>query len=303
MGYFEIASEQHGLATRQQAIDNGLSDKRVAALCRTGALERVHPGIVRVAGAPRTWQQRVQLALLAAGDRAAVSHATAAVLFGLEGFARSRIEVSVPRGSCPRDVPATVHRPMRLEVVHVGGFPSTPIERTLLDVSARLGFEKLLRTTDEALRRRLTTVGKLRTFVAHDRRGDAGARVLRNVMAEIGPDDARRDSGLEDAFVAVLRDSPVPRLVSQFAVHAGRRKIGTVDFALPEACIAVELSHDTYHTGLRKDRDAELANRLALAGWLLLTFTDRQVRGRPKWIRDQLESAVLRRAPDLLRSR
>ena len=88
-----MAVVQHGLITRAQAVAEGMSgagcDRRVA----TGAWERMHRGVFRLAGAPRTWEQSLVAVCLAIPSSTA-SHRAAAALWALPGIDR-RLEVTV----------------------------------------------------------------------------------------------------------------------------------------------------------------------------------------------------------------
>src|SRR5688572_12591819 len=104
-----IGRTQHGLVTRRQAEGAGLASATLQRWVDGNRLEPVHSGVYRLAGAPRTWEQAVLAAVLAAGPGAAASHRTAGVLWGLLDDDDS-VEVSVP---WPRNsiIPGvTVHR-------------------------------------------------------------------------------------------------------------------------------------------------------------------------------------------------
>src|SRR3954470_15289693 len=96
-----FARRQHGLVTRAQVLGVS-SDRELRTWLSHGELERVVPTVYRVGGAPVTWRQKVLAAVLAAGPGAIASHATAAALWMLSGFAPKKIEITVPHGGSHR---------------------------------------------------------------------------------------------------------------------------------------------------------------------------------------------------------
>src|SRR4051812_5749172 len=67
-----IARRQHGLVTTAQSLSHLTGDQGRYRL-HTGRLERVHPGVYRIAGAPEGWEPSVMAAVMAAGDGAVAS--------------------------------------------------------------------------------------------------------------------------------------------------------------------------------------------------------------------------------------
>jgi hypothetical protein len=96
---------------------------------------------------------------------AAVSHRAAAALWELEGFLAGPVELSTTGG---RKAPAdwiTLHRTSRLErayVTVVGVLPVTTPTRTLSDLCGVLGRDDVEPALDDALRRGLTSLPRLR---------------------------------------------------------------------------------------------------------------------------------------------
>ncbi len=73
-----LAARQHALVTLGQVEALGFPRHYVDARVLRGALRRVKPGVFAVSGAPRTWEQSVLAAVLAAGPEAVASHTTRA---------------------------------------------------------------------------------------------------------------------------------------------------------------------------------------------------------------------------------
>jgi hypothetical protein len=93
----DLARRQHGLVTRRQAAEAGISAGMIRRRLQT---DRWHPfggDVFLVTADTATWHTRVMAACLATNGIA--SHHTAARLHGLGGFYEQPVEVSVGRYS------------------------------------------------------------------------------------------------------------------------------------------------------------------------------------------------------------
>ncbi len=99
-----LAERQHGLVTIGQARAAGLTRSAILHRLASGRWEPVGVGVYRLAGTPRTWEQRLNALVLASGPSAAASHRSAAALLAIPGFSRSgAVEVVTPRPRRHRD--------------------------------------------------------------------------------------------------------------------------------------------------------------------------------------------------------
>jgi len=159
----ELAANQHGLVTRQQALLHGLGLHQLQRRLDGGRWVRTGRGVYRLAGAPVTWKQQALAACLAAADGAVVSHLTAAAVLDL-GLPPPPIpHLTVPMTRSHRVTGAIGHR-ARLgptEATSYDGVPTTSPGRTLIDCAALLGPNQLRRIVDEAFHRRLVTVAAI----------------------------------------------------------------------------------------------------------------------------------------------
>src|SRR5262245_10797500 len=80
------------------AAKEGVSRKQLATLRSHGAIEPLFFDTYRLTEAPRTHDQLLHAALLWAGDRAAGTGRSAAVVYGLEGMRTDLPAIVVPRG-------------------------------------------------------------------------------------------------------------------------------------------------------------------------------------------------------------
>ena len=93
-----LVRAQHGVVARRQLLALGLSPKGVEHRLAAGRLHPLWPGVYAVGRPGVTVRGRWMAATLAAGDRALLSHASAAALYGIrEHGATTPLHVSIPR--------------------------------------------------------------------------------------------------------------------------------------------------------------------------------------------------------------
>ena len=90
-----IAARQHGVLSIHQLRKAGLSDDAVLGRVRAGRLHRIHRGVCAVGHSGLTHEGRCMGAALACGEGAAVSHRSAAALWGLLPPAVGPVEVAI----------------------------------------------------------------------------------------------------------------------------------------------------------------------------------------------------------------
>ncbi len=216
-------------------------------------------------------------AVLACGPDAALSHLSAAALWGIseEG---SRVEVSVPYKRNPRCVHARVHRRLKFteaEVRHRFGVPLTSPVQTLIDLATRLPQPKLEAAINAADKLDLIDPEALRADLRR-RRHEPGLPALRRLL------DARTfvltDSELERRFLPIARRAGLPQ------PQTGVRVRGfTLDFLWPELGLVVETDGLRYHrTPAQQTRDRRRDQVLTAAGLTVLRFTHAQVSRDPR---------------------
>jgi hypothetical protein len=114
---------------------------RVACRLASGRWRRVAPGVLVTHSGPLTWEQRLWVPLLAAGNGAVLAGLTAARLDGLEGFEDPRTHLLIPASRRVRKPLAdvAVHRSRRLtpgDVHPLRRPPRTRIARSIVDAAA-----------------------------------------------------------------------------------------------------------------------------------------------------------------------
>jgi len=249
------------------------------------------PKVFRVAGAPRSWQQRAMAAALWVGENGAVSGATAAALHRLDGFGPPvAIEVLTTRVLRSRPSLNVHHTPFWLDVDRaiVAGIPTTSAERTLIELARSTTEERMEIAIEDALRRRLTTPDAVVRRLADLPANQAGGARLTRVL-ELRGAAAPTDSALEVKVIRLLREQGYPPPIRQKVLDDNGRFVGRVDLVFPEQRLIIEVDSFRFHTGRRPwDRDRERRNALTALGWLVIHATSQMVSGdaRSAFLRD-----------------
>ena len=290
-----VAARQHGAIHRRQAIAAGLSASAIQRRCARGIWAAELPATYVFASSPKTWLRSVTATALWAGDDAAIGYFTAAAVLGLlDPRPRAIDVVAIRRLRAPRpDI--VVHRTTSLapcDLTVAQGVRTTTGTRTILDLASALEGERLEAILDDALRRRATSLPRLRWILEREAtKGRKGAAPLRRLLAERGPTLA--ESMLETHFSRLVRRYKLPLPAAQHEIRVRGRRVARVDFAYPSRKIAIEVDGYRYHSGRAAwARDAARANRLVQLGWRILRFTWDDVRRRPEAVADVVTRAL-----------
>jgi putative AbiEi antitoxin of type IV toxin-antitoxin system len=232
----EMAARSHGVVTRAQLLAAALTSDEIAHRVRTGALQRVHPGVYRVGHRARSVEATFLAAVWACGEGAVLSGRAAAHVWGLIKGPAPAPEVTAPtkrrvEGVLTRrgeHVEATTHR----------GIPITTVPRTLVDLAADLPLDALARACHEAGVKHHTTPAQVEAVLSKRPRV-RGAGRLRAVTSG---DVQVTLSELERRFQKRLEDAGLPLPQTNKRAH-GRR----VDCRWPDHRLTVELDSYRYH--------------------------------------------------------
>jgi very-short-patch-repair endonuclease/predicted transcriptional regulator of viral defense system len=290
----EILRDQYGVLSRAQAVKAGLSPRSVDRRLATGRWESVLPGVYRAAGVPGSWHQSVRAACLWAGDDAFASHRTAAALWGLDDSVLGEPEISTTRRVRHSGIIVHVAEIPNCDRASVASIPTTGVARTLFDLGAVTGRETVEAALDDALRRRLTSFGRLtRRLEDLGGRGRRGAAVLRSLLEVRDPKNAPPDSVLEARLIRVLRRANLPEPSRQFEVREKGKLLARVDLAYPDLHLAIEADGYRYHSGWAAwQRDLERRNRLTSRGWRVIHVTWADITSGGKEIVTEIRRAL-----------
>ncbi|MGH2954704.1 MAG: type IV toxin-antitoxin system AbiEi family antitoxin domain-containing protein [Solirubrobacterales bacterium] len=234
-----IASAQHGVVTRAEALAADVSVDEITRRLRKGALLRVYRGVYRVGHRAPSTEARYLAAARACGDGALLSGRAAAHLYGLVRGQEPEPEVITPT---ERRIPGVITRRSRvihpLDATSWRAIPITTVPRTLVDLAAAMAAEELARACHEAGVRFRTTPAQVEA-VLERRPSSPGAAKLRRVLRG---DERVTLSKLERGFLEVLHGAKLP--LPQTNRPAGGRR---VDCRWPEHRLTIEVDSYRYH--------------------------------------------------------
>ncbi len=288
-----LATHQHGVVATRQLVALGLTRRAVSHRADAGRLHVLHRGVYAVGHAEISHLGRWMAAVLACGDRAALSHRSAAALWGIRANTAERTDVIVPTpgGRAARDR-LRIHRCPTLgadEVTVRERIPVTIPARTVLDVAATLTPRQLERLLDQVEMERVTDYRALGA-IASAHPNHRGSRRLRATLATHLAGSTLTRSDLESRYLAICRAHglPAPRVNVRIGEH-------TVDFLFPDRRLIVEIDSWTYHrTRARSTRIAARRDHLT-AGYRTLRFTDRQLESESTRVAQTTSTALHRR--------
>jgi hypothetical protein len=286
---------QHGVLSRAQALDGGMTDKAIKAKLRSGRWQRRQLGVYATFSGEPPRSALIWAAVLRGGSGAALSHQTAAELSGLLATPEPLIHVTVPSGAQVARIPgAVLHYSGRLaQARHPVLEPArTRIEETVLDMGQAAG------TLDRALGWVFLACGSRRTTAERI----AATMALRPRMRwradlAMALDVAREGahSLLEFRYVnRVERPHGLPVGTRQHPVRRGGRR-QYQDVLYQAFGVVVELDGRAAHPEEFRRRDTRRDNANIAAGQVTLRYTWADVTERACSAAGEVAGALMRR--------
>jgi very-short-patch-repair endonuclease len=311
----DIASRQHGVVTRAQLAEAGMSRPRMDNLLRSGRLERLYPSVYRCTLTEATEWTRASAAALAAagvyGWRDERGRITVAVSHRMAAELRSYLPPPGEAGGWLVDVSGQpirrtpgvqVHQTLLApgDAVLLKGIPVTSPARTILDVAGDVSGRELEQAlaVAERMRRKVRDelAEQLRMHPRH--RGSGALRRLLAALAASGTAPLYLRSTAEQAAWELILELGLPLPLVNHRLLSFE-----VDFHWPELRLVLEVDGFAFHGGLEPfHRDRERDRALALAGYQVLRFTWRQLDRDRVRTAGALAAAIARRE-ELLRRR
>lgn len=268
----ELLRCQSGVLARAQALDAGLTDRAIAVRLHSGRWQRLHTGVYATFSGEPPRNARLWAAVLRAGRGAALSHETAAELYGLLSVPSPVIHVTVPSGSpVTRPPGVAVHYSGRLDQSRhpVLTPPRTRIEDTVLDLI------EVSPTRDEAVSLILRASASRRTtperiLAAMQRRAKMPRRAA--LLQALGVADDGAHSLLEFRYITrVERPHGLPHGHRQRRVRRDGRS-QYQDISYEEFALVVELDGRETHPEWRRWADIRRDNATAATGQATLRY-------------------------------
>src|SRR5216684_4092498 len=312
----ELLDIQHGVISRGQALECGMSQDAIRVRLRNGRWQRLAAGVYTTFSGDPPRLALIWAGLLAAGPSAAISHQTAAELYQLGRRPARSIHVTVPVerqvrrgprgvaragvawecGQAPgRDVPPLiVHRSSRIgRTRHLVLLPPrTRIEETVVDLTQDAPtFDEAYHWLSQACGSRLCTASMIRGALDLRKtvryRAELEAALGHVADGALSPLEYRYVHGVErpHGLPAARRQAPV--------ILGGQRRY--LDNLYQDYLLAVELDGIAAHPVDERWRDIRRDNSLAGLGVLTLRYSWSDVTGQRCVVAGQIAAILAQR--------
>jgi very-short-patch-repair endonuclease/Arc/MetJ-type ribon-helix-helix transcriptional regulator len=273
-----LAGAQRTIVSHEQLLTLGYGRRTIAHWVNRGRLQPDFHGVYSVVSGKLPPLGREQAALLAVGERAFLSHETAAAVWGLVRALPRVVEVTVVGRYRSSSDGIRVHRVKTLDRRelrrHEDLWVSSPA-RAVLEIAANASANELAGAIDQGLSDRRFTSRELADVLARHRPCRGAAR-LGTILGDPTATAVSR-SKREKALLKLIRDAGLP--MPETNVPFGRFEL---DFFWRREGLVVEIDGYNFHRGpgaFGRDREKELAVRTA--GLAMLRFTGDHVLKRP----------------------
>jgi hypothetical protein len=278
-----LADRQLGHVTRQQLLDLGVAPRAITRWVQAARLIRVHAGVYAVGHRQHTPVAAAAAAVLACGERAVLSHDSAAALWGVRNWPR-RPEVTAPHDR--RRAGIHTHRTQTLtrrDVRRRHGVRVTSPSRTVLDIQDRLTDLQLARAVNQLRFNDHLKATELQRLLAASPR----------VSQLINPAQNPTRSGPEDRFIAFCTTYGLPEPQTN-TTPFGRES----DMLFPDEKVIVEIDHwgtHNSHHSFESDRDRDTT--AAEHGYLTIRITTTRLDHHPDHEAARLHRILQSRRP------
>jgi len=242
-GIIAIAARQHGVVTTAQLLDAGVGRRTIARRVDRGWLVALHRGVYQV-GPVAARHGREMAAVLAIGEGAALSHQSAAAIWGFMRAPHGDVHVTVARRGRRSRTGIRVHQTLSLKAAVHNGLPVTTPARTLADLARVLTTDELTRAKEQAHILGLVIPGEDRF-----------------------PEFTRSEAERRLKTLCKAADLPIPMTNARVAGHE-------VDAFWPAQRLVVEIDGWRYHrTRAAFERDRRKDAALQAAGYRVVRIT------------------------------
>ncbi len=277
----QIASAQRGRIASRQLIAAGVSSSTTSRLVARACLFPLHRAVFAVGHTAPIELGDETAALLAVGGTAALSHLSAAVLWGLlpPDASDGLIPVTASEDHRRRLSGVVVHRSGTLGADDIrirSGLPVLSPARALLEIAELVTERRLELAVDRGLVDHIVRPDEIRRVLARTS-GRRGASLLNAQLARLTDGPTLTRSEAEERFLALIRQAGLP------PPQVNRRLHGyEVDFYWPSRRCVVEIDGFKFHSSRRAfEHDRRKSAVLQAAGISVLRFTWRQLQEEP----------------------
>lgn len=282
----ELAKKQHGVISRRQLLAAGLGLRAIGRRVETGRLRCLHRCVYALGYQPISQRGEWMAAVLACGDKAILSHRSAAMLWGLMRRGPGPVDVTAASGRRRHGI--TVHECGLVDADRTGraSIPVTTVARTLFDLGEVVDERQLELAFEEADRLNLLEMRVLEEVCARGHGRRALRPVRRLIDAALMPVDTQ--SWLEERVLELCRDHDLSLPVT------GARVLGReVDAFWPKQKLMVEADSWTHHgTRAAFERDRARDAAMQVQGFRVLRLTSRRMEREPETIAEEIRDLL-----------
>jgi hypothetical protein len=302
----ELFTRQHRVASGSQLAGLGVSSSALDRAVQRGAVERVHRGVYRLAGATLDFEGTALALQLLAGPGAFLSGPSAGVIRGLREMPRDPIEVTireVRRATLPPPhrlvVTSWIEEDRDVESRDDGIRVATPL-RMLFGLARRFNQHRFERAAEDVWHKGLVTPDQAGEYLATIRQsGKTGVRRMELWLEKTSLRQRPSQSGLELDFVDMIEGMGLPAPVRQLPLTLRSGETIHLDLAWPDVRLAIEPGHSWWHGGDRRQRADQSRDRAcALVGWHVHRYDEAAIRVRAATARE-IVALYRQRAADL----
>lgn len=282
MDLYALAAAQHSVVAVHQLRAFGLSYDAIEHLVESEEWHRRSPMLLVRSGTARTNEQLASEAVLDAGRRAGLSHHSAAAWFDVNGFQLRPLHVSRLRDatSTPSRL-SVIHEPRALPDHHLTLHKCVTVtvpSRIPFDIAALGDAKGAERALDRGWARHILNHASSHLMLEDlAERGRKGIALMRDLLAERGPDYRPNDTNVEDRFQYLCHEVGLVLERQRNLMEMGEW-LGRVDFVSERLMLVIEVDSALYHDAI-VDRRADAIRRAALdaAGYRVHSFTDHEI--------------------------
>lgn len=288
-----LAAKQRGYLSIEQLYSGGMSRGQVHRRRRSSGWSFVFPGVIKLPGAREDRDGLLVAASLWMGERGRFYGQTAADIYRLEVARPQNLQVTVMGGK--RVDGLEVHRWRHGSARVVNGLPVPHVEQVLLECAVKLDSQELGSVVDETLRKKMTTVERLRDFLDEPQvRGRTGSQALRAATRYRDVNDQQIRSVMEARMLRILRSIDGLRFIPDHPMQVDSESF-ILDFFLPEPQVGIECHSRRWHGPEASAGDLRRDRAIRSAGIELLYFDWEDVTAHAGRTSKEISAAVARR--------
>jgi hypothetical protein len=282
-----LARDSLGVVSLTELLALGVPRTTVESWVRSGRMIRLHRGVYAIGHDALRREGRWRAALMACGDDAALSHATAVIALELGQSRAWLIDVSVPRGRRAR-TGIRLHLSRCLppeDITTIGLLRVTTPTRTLIDVA---------RTHPESYVENVAATAERRGLIDFEQIDLDAPVQLRRILGR-GPKLTR--AGIERRFLDAVRAACLPEPETNVWVTHGGGEEWQPDFLFRPERVIVEIDDDTHKDTRSFELDRRKDSVRQADGYATPRFTFQRVQHDLPAVVGELTTLLARRNP------